>query len=124
MSDEYERSPAGRREQVREALERHGVAAGQAAALAKSLLDLVTVIGEDGCRAAFAAALGTSAAAPASPARDGAEAAAAGDAETLSRLLGSFAGELRRLDDALQLLARQLARAAVGPAPKDPGALH
>lgn len=73
MNDESERAPvSARRERVRQVLERHGVATGQAAALAKSLLDLVAVIGEDGCRAAFEAALGASTAfARSTAARDG-----------------------------------------------------
>jgi len=130
MSDRDERSPGSdRRAHVSAALESHGVAPGQAAALAKSLLDLVTVIGVDGCRAAFAAALDADrsagargGAATAEPAER--SAAVESEVEALGRLLGSFAGELRRLDDALQQLGRQLARATGTASPKDPRALH
>lgn len=118
---------AERRAHVRAALERHGVGSGQAAALAKSLLDLVTVIGADGCRAAFGAALGSDAPSrPGAPQPDAATAVVPApiEADDVSRLLGRFAGELRRLDDALQRLGREIARAAAGPTPKDPRALH
>jgi len=127
MSNGSERSPENdQRERVRRALESHGVAGGQAAALAKSLLDLVTVIGVDGCRAAFGAALddGPGSDSAASATRAQSAAPIESEAEALTRLLGSFAGELRRLDDALQLLGRQLARATIGASPKDPRALH
>jgi hypothetical protein len=106
-----------RRERVRVALEAHGVASSQAGALAKSLLDLVTVIGVEGCRAAFQTALGEA------PARTS-PGPAAGEVAEMERMLGSFVGELRRLDETLQVLTRQLERAAPPKSPPEPGTLH
>jgi hypothetical protein len=115
MDDPNERPDrnAQQRMRIRDALIGHGLVPAHAETLAKGLVDLVTVIGPAACTEAFAIALG-----PETPDGEtieqsqelraaGAVLAGAPDAE---RVLGAFVTELKRLDEALQLLTTQLGR--------------
>lgn len=113
MSDPISSSdPAARRRaRIRAELQRRGLTPAHAETLAKGLSDLVAVIGSEACAAAFDAALDR----PSAPTGEAAATAAAapggaGPVAQTERILGSFLGELGRLDEALKQLAQHLAK--------------
>ncbi|HBZ68605.1 MAG TPA: hypothetical protein DEP35_02165 [Deltaproteobacteria bacterium] len=101
------REAARVRDRIRGELERRGVSPELAGALALRLEQVVTALGVSGCQAVCAAALAASDAPGAPPAL---LARSAHELDEIQRLMGAFVGELRKLDEALQLLATYLAR--------------
>lgn len=109
------------RDRIRGELEQRGVSPELAGALALRLEQLVTALGVSGCQAVCGAALaasGTPEALPAPPARN------ANELDEIQRLMGAFVGELRKLDEALQLLTTYLARIRDQTKGTAPGTLH
>ncbi|HTF34383.1 MAG TPA: hypothetical protein VK714_11910 [Myxococcota bacterium] len=95
------------RDRIRGELEQRGVSPELAGALALRLEQLVTAFGVSGCQAVCAAALAASDTPRALPA---ALARSPSELDEIQRLMGAFVGELRKLDEALKLLATYLAR--------------
>ena len=108
ISSATPREAARVRDRIRSELEQRGVSPELAGALALRLEQVVTVLGASGCEAVCAAALAASdtpcALPPAPLARS------AHELDEIQRLMGAFVGELRKLDEALQLLGTYLAR--------------
>jgi hypothetical protein len=109
------------RNRIRGELEQRGVSPELAGALALRLQQLVSALGVSGCQAVCDAALAASGAPenlPAPPVRS------ADELDEIQRLMGAFAGELRKLDEALQLLATYLARIRDQAKASVPGTVH
>jgi len=95
------------RDRIRRELEQRGVSPELAAALALRLEELVAALGASSCQAVCAAALAASGAPrtlETTPARSPIE------LDEIQRLMAAFVGELRKLDEALQILSAYLAR--------------
>lgn len=116
------KAAAAPRARLRAELERHGVAPELAEAVAAQLAELAPVL--PGARAqdlvaGAALACAVQGARPPAAAERGAR-----DLEEVQRLMTAFVGELRKLDEALQLLATYLARIKARTAPEPAGPLH
>ena len=107
ISSATPREAARVRDRIRSELEQRGVSPELAGALALRLEQVVTALGVSGCQAVCAAALAASDAPCAPPAL---LTRSAHELDEIQRLMGAFVGELRKLDEALQLLATYLAR--------------
>ncbi len=109
------------RDRIREELEQRGVSPELAGALALRLEQLVTALGVSGCQAVCDAALAASGGSPVLPAP---LARSVNELDEIQRLMGAFVGELRKLDEALQLLTTYLARIRDHAKGVVPGTLH
>ncbi|HME70511.1 MAG TPA: hypothetical protein VKM54_11680 [Myxococcota bacterium] len=109
------------RDRIRGELEQRGVSPELAGALALRLEQLVTALGVSGCQAVCDAALAASGAPPLLPAP---LARSTHQLDEIQRLMGAFVGELRKLDEALQLLATYLARIRDQAKGAVPGTVH
>jgi hypothetical protein len=95
------------RNRIRGELEQRGVSPELAGALALRLQELVTALGVSGCQAVCDAALAASGAPEVLPTP---VARCTNELDEIQRLMDAFAGELQKLDEALQLLVAYLAR--------------
>ncbi|HYB11878.1 MAG TPA: hypothetical protein VEG67_00310 [Myxococcota bacterium] len=95
------------RERIRGELERRGVSPELAGALALRLAQLVRALGVSSCQAVCSAAL---AASDDPSAHSAPLVRSAYELDEIQRLMGAFVGELKKLDEALQLLATYLVR--------------
>ena len=109
------------RNRIRGELEQRGVSPELAGALALRLQQLVSALGVSGCQAVCDAALAASGAPENLPAP---AARSADELDEIQRLMGAFADELRKLDEALQLLVAYLARIRDQAKATVPGTLH
>ena len=109
------------RNRIRGELEQRGVSPELAGALALRLQQLVSALGVSGCQAVCDAALAASGAPENLPAPS---ARSADELDEIQRLMGAFADELRKLDEALQLLVAYLARIRDQAKATVPGTLH
>lgn len=116
-----EKSCAAPRARLRAELERHGVAPELAEAVAAQLAELAPAL--PGARAEDLVA-GAALACAVQGARQPAADRAARDLDEVQRLMTAFVGELRKLDEALQILATYLARIKARTAPGPSGPLH
>ena len=92
-----------------------------AAALALRLEELVAALGASSCQAVCAAAL---AASGAPRTLEATAARSANELDEIQRLMAAFVGELRKLDEALQILATYLARIREQAGGAGPQAMH
>jgi len=109
------------RDRIRRELEQRGVSPDLASALALRLEELVAALGTSSCQAVCAAAL---AASGAPRALDTPAARSANELDEIQRLMAAFVGELRKLDEALQILATYLARIREQAGGAGPRAVH
>jgi hypothetical protein len=116
------REPAAPRARLRAELERHGVAPELAEAVAAQLAELAPMLPD--ARAEDLVAGAALACAVHGARQSGGSAQAARDLEEVQRLMTAFVGELRKLDEALQLLATYLSRIKARTAPAPSGPLH
>jgi hypothetical protein len=109
------------RNRIRGELEQRGVSPELAGALALRLQQLVSALGVSGCQEVCDAALAASGRPenlPAPPARS------TDELDEIQRLMSAFVGELRKLDEALQLLTTYLARIRDRVKGSAPGTVH
>jgi hypothetical protein len=112
---------SGVRDRIRSELEQRGVSHELAAALALRLEQLVTALGASGCQAVCEAALAAGGA-PAAP--RAVFPRSTNELDEIQRLMGAFVGELRKLDEALQLLTTYLARIRAQAQGGEPRTVH
>ena len=103
-------------------LERRGVAPELAEAVAAQLAEVAPALPRARAEDLLAGAALACAVQEASP--SAASARTARDLDEVQRLMGAFAGELRKLDEALQLLATYLTRIKARSTPGPSGPLH
>ncbi|HKE10253.1 MAG TPA: hypothetical protein VKE73_01645 [Myxococcota bacterium] len=109
------------RNRIRGELEQRGVSPELAGALALRLQQLVSALGVSGGQAVCDAALAASGAPENLP---DTAARSADELDEIQRLMGAFADELRKLDEALQLLVTYLARIRDQAKAGVPGTVH
>lgn len=97
---------SGRPERIRADLERRGVPAELASLLSARIAPLVVAVGGE----AYEAALTAAAAAWTLSRDDGGARRGEQDLDELQRLMGAFTGELKKLDEALQILTTYVTR--------------
>ncbi len=117
-----DKAGAAPRARLQAELERHGVAPELAEAVAAQLAELAPVLPD--ARAEDLVAGAALACAVQGARQPGGSSQAPGDLDEVQRLMKAFVGELRKLDEALQLLATYLSRIKARTAPGPARPLH